>query len=298
MVYDACDSFFVLIAPGLCRTIDMSNPTNTNANHPAAPTTASGLPQTSIHSRYGAEQMVDFIADLHLQSSDEATYTAFVQYLKDTPAQTVFILGDLFEVWVGDDVLQLEPESFEAKACAQLRAAAQTRKLYFMHGNRDFLIGQGFTASTGIEVLPDPTCIALGEQLVLLSHGDALCLDDVDYQKFRLMSRNPAWQQQLLQQPLAVRRHIAQGARKESESRKDGGFEGYADLDAAASLAWLTQAKAQVLLHGHTHRPAEHALGADQSRIVMSDWDLQASPPRAEVMRWTNGALHRESLIG
>lgn len=271
---------------------------NATALPPQAPLSTSGLPPLAIHSRYAAGHVVDFIADLHLQPSDEATYAAFVQYLQTTPAQTVFILGDLFEVWVGDDVLQCEPESFEAKACAQLRAGAQTRTLYFMHGNRDFLIGQGFTAFTGIDVLPDPTCIALGEQLVLLSHGDALCLDDVDYQKFRAMSRNPAWQQQMLQQPLAVRRHIAQGARKESESRKDGGFDGYADLDTAASLHWLAQANAQVLLHGHTHRPAEHVLGAGLTRIVMSDWDLQAHPPRAEVMRWSNGVLHRESLVG
>lgn len=257
---------------------------------------AHSLEFSEIQTIFTPNDTVDFIADLHLQSTDLPTYQAFERYLQTTPASTLFILGDLFEVWVGDDVLELEPDCFEALACKQLRLAAASKKIYFMHGNRDFLIGQGFADWTGIELLQDPTVVTLGAQKVLLSHGDALCLADEEYQKFRLVSRNSAWQQQLLQQPIAVRRQIAQGARKESESRKSAGADVYADLDTAATIDWLKQTNTRTLLHGHTHKPAEHDLGGGFKRIVMSDWDLLAHPARAEIMRYANNHLQRIRL--
>src|SRR5690606_2590265 len=119
----------------------------------------------------------------------------------------IFILGDLFEAWVGDDAL-LEPGSFEADCAATLLAASRQRPIFFMIGNRDFLAGADFLRASGMQGLADPTLFIWGTQRWLLSHGDALCLDDVEYQQFRAMSRNPAWQQQLLAQPLAARRTL------------------------------------------------------------------------------------------
>ena len=235
---------------------------------------------------------VDFISDLHLQASEPATWQGFVQYLRTTPADAVFMLGDLFEVWVGDDALA-EPGGFEAMACAALRAASKAgRGLFFLHGNRDFLIGPGFAAASGTTLLHDPTVLVWQGQRYLLSHGDALCLDDVDYQRFRVQARSAEWQEPFLAQPLAVRRAQARGIRQESEARKQSGAI-YADVDGPAAIQWLTAAHAHTLIHGHTHKPASHALAPGLQRVVLSDWDAAAHPPRAEVLRLTAQGLER-----
>ena len=237
---------------------------------------------------------LEFISDLHLQASEPATVQAFRQYLAATRADAVFLLGDLFEVWVGDDAL-LEPGSFEAECATAMRAAATRTPLFFMQGNRDFLTGAQFDALCGTTTLTDPTVLDCGGQRILLSHGDALCLDDVDYQRFRAMARSAAWQAGFLAQPLQVRRDQARGIRQESESRKresDGhgaAMPTYADLDAQATRSWLHAAGATALIHGHTHRPADHDLGDGLRRIVLSDWDLAAPVLRAEVLRWERG---------
>lgn len=143
---------------------------------------------------------VDFISDLHLQASEPATVAAFRHYLQTTPVDALFILGDLFEVWVGDDAMD-EPGSFEAEGCAALSAASQRLPLYFMHGNRDFLAGPAFLQRTDMAGLADPTVLVFGEQRIVLSHGDLLCLADVDYQRFRVQARSSARQQAFLAQP-------------------------------------------------------------------------------------------------
>ena len=231
---------------------------------------------------------VDFISDLHLQASDPATLAAWQQLLHTTPADALFILGDLFEVWVGDDALQ-EPGSFEAHCCAVLQASARRQPVFFMHGNRDFLAGEAFLRHCGITGLADPAVLTLGEERIVLSHGDLLCVDDVDYQRFRQQVRNPVWQQQVLAQPLAARRAQARSIRSESEARKQSG-EAYADVDGPTAIAWLQAAGARTLLHGHTHRPAEHTWADGLTRVVLSDWDCTATPPRAQVLRWQAGA--------
>ena len=237
---------------------------------------------------------VDFISDLHLQASEPATVAAFQHYLESTPADAVFILGDLFEVWVGDDALR-EPGSFEAQGCALLRAATQRLPVYFMHGNRDFLVGPDFLAACGITGLADPAVLTFGGQRYVLSHGDLLCLDDVDYQRFRLQARSAAWQQQFLTQPLAKRRVQARGIRQESEAKKQSGAS-YADVDGPAAVAWLQAADAHTLIHGHTHRPAQHVLAPGLQRVVLSDWDAAALPPRLETLRLSSAGLERLSL--
>ena len=238
---------------------------------------------------------VDFLSDLHLQASEPDTLAAWHHYLQTTPADALFILGDLFEVWVGDDALD-DPGSVESQACALLLAASRQRALFFLHGNRDFLIGPGFARHTGATLLHDPTVLVWQGQRLLLSHGDALCLDDVDYQRFRVQARSVQWQERFLAQPLAQRRAQARGIRAESEARKQSGAV-YADVDGPAAIAWLQAARATTLVHGHTHRPAEHPLAPDVRRVVLSDWDAAAQPPRADVLRLTPQGLERIAIV-
>lgn len=238
---------------------------------------------------------VDFLSDLHLQASEPDTLAAWHHYLQTTPADALFILGDLFEVWVGDDALD-DPGSFESQACALLQAASRQRALFFLHGNRDFLIGPGFAQRTGATLLHDPTVLVWQGQRLLLSHGDALCLDDVDYQRFRVQARSVQWQEHFLAQPLAQRRAQARGIRQQSEARKQSGAI-YADVDGPAAIAWLQAAHATTLVHGHTHRPAEHPLAPDVRRVVLSDWDAAAQPPRADVLRLTPQGLERVAIV-
>ena len=236
---------------------------------------------------------VDFISDLHLQTSEAATVAAWQHYLQHTHADALFILGDLFEVWVGDDALD-ESGSFEAQCCSLLRQATQRLPVYFMHGNRDFLVGERFFQRCGVQPLQDPTVLSFAGQRWLLSHGDALCLDDVDYQHFRVLARSAAWQQSFLAQPLATRRAQARDIRSQSEARKHSATL-YADVDGPAACAWLQGANCSVLIHGHTHRPADHVLAPHLARSVLSDWDAAAMPARTEVLRLTASGLQRMS---
>lgn len=227
---------------------------------------------------------MECISDLHLQASLPATFAAWRRYMAATQADALFILGDLFEAWIGDDAID-EP-GFDADCAQVLRETAARLPLFFLVGNRDFLAGQALARATGMTLLADPTVLAFGERRWLLSHGDALCLDDREYLAFREQVRSAAWQDAFLAQPLATRKAIARGMRQESQALKDGN-RFYADVDAGAALAWLRAADAAVLVHGHTHRPGEHALDADHRRIVLSDWDADAAPPRLEALRIT-----------
>lgn len=238
---------------------------------------------------------VDFISDLHLQARTPDTFAAWRVYMAGTPADALFILGDLFEVWVGDDLAGThnDPEADFARQCqAILRATAHRAAVYFLHGNRDFLVGSDFANRCGMTLLSDPCVLVFDQQRWLLSHGDALCIDDVDYQQFRSAVRTPSWQRNFLAKPLAQRQAIAHGLRAQSEARKASGVS-YADVDTALARQWLEQSQASTLIHGHTHRPGEHRLNPtqvpDQRRIVLSDWDATARPPRLEVLRLCAG---------
>ena len=226
---------------------------------------------------------MEFISDLHLQASVPATFDAWRRYMAQVRTDALFILGDLFEAWVGDDAAQ-ESGAFEAGCAEILRDTAQRLPLFFLVGNRDFLVGSGLARATGMTLLADPTVFTFGDRRWLLSHGDALCIDDHEYLAFRQQVRHPMWQQQFLSQPLATRQAIARGMRNESEQLKKSGRE-YPDVDTATALQWLEAADAAVLVHGHTHRPREHDLDATHRRIVLSDWDADAVPPRLEALR-------------
>lgn len=225
---------------------------------------------------------VDFISDLHLQQADPGTFGAWRRFMASTPADAVFILGDLFEAWPGDDVI--DGPGFEADCAAVLREACARRPVFFLHGNRDFLVGEALAANTGVRLLADPAVLSFGGVRWLVSHGDLLCLDDAEYLRFRAQVRSPGWQRDFLSRPLAERQAVARALRARSEDRKRSGT-AYADVDAAEARAWLRASGADALIHGHTHRPREHELGDGLRRIVLTDWDLASSPPRAEVLR-------------
>ncbi len=247
--------------------------------------TAPALQHAELHAP-AHWRVLDFISDLHLQPSEPETVQAWAHYLAHTRADAVFILGDLFEVWVGDDVLTAADREarFEQQCVQVLQATASRCAVHFMHGNRDFLLGRACAQAAGFTLLDDPTTLVFAGQRWLLSHGDALCLDDTDYLQFRAQVRTHAWQQTFLAKPLAERRAIAQVLRQQSEARKHSGI-AYADVDTPMAQDWLAAAQAARLIHGHTHRPADHDLGRGQTRHVLSDWDAASQPPRGEVLR-------------
>lgn len=256
-----------------------------------APIAASPWPVLQAPSSW---RQVDFISDLHLQASEAATVQAWQDYMQSTRTDAVFILGDLFEVWVGDDVVgdAADPDhaaGFEVRCAQIIQAASRRLAVFFMHGNRDFLLGPAFARACGMTLLDDPTVLDFAGQRWLLSHGDALCLADTDYLQFRSEVRSAHWQQTFLAKPLAERQAIAGALRAQSETRKRGVVT-YADLDAEATCDWLHIAHASTLIHGHTHKPADHELVKGLRRIVLSDWDATATPARTEVLRLSVGA--------
>lgn len=235
---------------------------------------------------------VDLLSDLHMGPGTPATLARLARHLAETPAQAVLMLGDIFEVWVGDDARH---EPFEAEVTAMLREHARHRALYFMAGNRDFLLGADMLADSGLTALPDPTVLDAFGQRWLLVHGDAQCLDDTAYQAFRRQVRSPAWQAELLAQPLAARQTLARQMRQGSRAAQAAQLMS-TDLDADACRALLREAGATTLIHGHTHRPAAHDLGEGLQRVVLSDWDFEATPPRGDVIRLSADGLQRLPL--
>jgi UDP-2,3-diacylglucosamine hydrolase len=259
---------------------------------PSAPASALPLPEATPTIALPADwRAVDFISDLHLDTTTPGAFDAWAAHLRHGRADAVFILGDLFELWVGDDVAE---HDFEARCTAVLAEAAKRRTIAFMAGNRDFLVGDALLESLGVMRLHDPTLLVGFGQRVLVSHGDALCLGDVAYQRYRAIVRRPTVQRALLALPRSWRNAIGRRARRQSTARKASGEAGYVDVDAEAVRGWLRESDAPVLVHGHTHAPASHALGAGQVRHVLSDWHLDgAGAPRADVLRWTDEGFAR-----
>lgn len=238
-----------------------------------------------------AWRVVDFISDLHLSAALPRTQAALARHLAETPADAVFILGDLFEVWVGDDARALPAER---QLVDLLADGAARRHLAFMVGNRDFLVGGATLNACGMMGLPDPTVLSAWGQRILLTHGDALCLDDTEYQAFRREVRGAAWQQAFLAKPLAERSAIAAEIRRKSEARHRFDGRTDVDVDTATAVAWLHATGAAEMVHGHTHRPGSDELAPGFKRHVLSDWDLDdPKHPRAEVLRLTRDGFTR-----
>lgn len=245
-------------------------------------------------------QRVEFVSDLHLSDATPATFELWAHYLRTTQADAVFILGDLFEVWIGDDARA--PGSFAQRAADVLQEAASLRPMSFMVGNRDFLVGAAMLRDCGVVALPDPTLLDAWGQRILLSHGDELCLSDTEYQRFRGEVRRDAWRLAFLAKPLAERERLARSMRDASEAAKRAKFSGkpvaeWVDVDAAAAVSWMHASGSRTLIHGHTHRPGSEVLAPGYVRHVLSDWDVDNVPRRAEVLRLTRDGITRIDLL-
>lgn len=216
-----------------------------------------------------------FISDLHLCSGRPQSNRSFFDFLEHgaRSAGALYILGDLFEYWVGDDDLD---DPFNATVVAALaRLVAGGVPTYLMHGNRDFVIGERFARASGVTLLPDPSLIDLYGQAVLLMHGDTLCTLDLEYQAFRREARSPAWTGKLLRQPLAERKAAVEALRRQSELEKRGKPAAIMDVAPAEVEAVLRRYGYPRLIHGHTHRPARHVHVVDGhacERWVLADW--------------------------
>jgi UDP-2,3-diacylglucosamine hydrolase len=220
-----------------------------------------------------------FVSDLHLDESRPGIVAQFERFLAATApgADALYILGDLFEYWVGDDGVVLP---FPARIAGHLRAASAHLPIRFMHGNRDFMIAQGFAAASGVELIDDPTQIDLYSTRTLLMHGDTLCTDDKTYLAYRAQVRNPAWQKAVLTRSLAERMALAQEVRERSEGAKQGKSMMIMDVAPDAVAQAFADSGCTLMIHGHTHRPARHVHvvgGTERVRWVLADWYERAS---------------------
>lgn len=225
-----------------------------------------------------------FISDLHLSGERPDIVDAFLDFLNNSAsnAEALYILGDLFEVWIGDDAISSDMESV-IKGLASLTSLSIP--VYVMTGNRDFLLGKAFAQLTGCTLIEDPLIIDLYGTPTLLMHGDTLCTDDTDYQQFRNMVRNPKWQQDFLSRTVEERAAIAKQARKESTMRTSEKPEEIMDANAQSVIDTFRKYPVSQIIHGHTHRPAIHQLeinGKHFRRIVLGDWYTQASVLKVE----------------
>ena len=216
-----------------------------------------------------------FISDLHLEEKRPDITEALLRFLRERAPQAdaLYILGDFFEAWIGDD----EHTPLQETIAQALRAVSDRGvKLFLMHGNRDFLIGEDFCERIGAELLPDPTVIDLHGRPTLLMHGDSLCTADVEYQKFRANMRNPQWQEVFLKRPLADRQQVARQLREISMAKNKGKQEFIMDVTQEEVERVMDDANVQWLIHGHTHRPAVHTVSLENgegTRMVLGDWD-------------------------
>jgi UDP-2,3-diacylglucosamine hydrolase len=219
------------------------------------------------------------ISDLHLDEARPHIVDLYTSLLAGEArrADALYILGDLFEAWIGDDDDAPLPARV-AQATSALRDSGVP--VYFMHGNRDFLLGADYAARAGMTLLTDPTVIEFGGEQVLLMHGDTLCTDDAEYQKFRALVRDPRWQQSFLAKPLAERRAFATQARGESRKHTTMAAADIMDVNQNAVETAMRAHGVRRLIHGHTHRPATHRFDLDgqpAQRIVLGDWYEQDS---------------------
>lgn len=220
-----------------------------------------------------------FISDLHLSDAQPNTLRVFLSFLRGPArsAEALYVLGDLFEYWAGDDDLDAPLNRTVREALADVAGAGVS--IFFLAGNRDFLLGDAFARAAQIELLPDPTLIEIAGERVLLTHGDALCTDDSAYQAYRKQVRVPAWQSAFLDRPLAERKQIIEGLRQQSEAAKQVKATEIMDVNSSAVEGLLREHAYPALLHGHTHRPAHHVLQVDGrqcERWVLEDWQDDA----------------------
>ena len=239
-----------------------------------------------------------FISDLHLQPSHPHNAEAFQCFLAERAmgSQALYLLGDLFEYWAGDDDLDAP---FHQSIITALRAVSDAGvAVYWIAGNRDFLVGQQFADAAGLTLLEEPHVTSIGGQRITLVHGDAECTADIQYMAFRAQVRQPAWQQQFLAMPLAQRKAIIAGLRE--GSREAHGTKSYDIMDVTPDAVneLFARTGSDTIIHGHTHRPALHQQGA-RRRYVLPDWEVDAEPPRGGwISISADGAITRHALDG
>lgn len=239
--------------------------------------------------------MIFFISDLHLSPRSPGATRLFLDFLtgRARDGEALYILGDLFEAWVGDDD---RSDPFNVKIVAALRDASDAGlAIFIQHGNRDFLLGNEFAAAAGAHLLPDPYVLSTPEWQFVLSHGDVLCIDDAAYMAFRRQVRDPQWQAAFLAKPLAERQAIAVHLREQSEQGKQEKSAYEMDLNPGETDDFLRQHGYATFIHGHTHRPATHdhiVDGIHVERWVLADWHED----RGECLVWDGETLHRETL--
>ncbi|HET7925773.1 MAG TPA: UDP-2,3-diacylglucosamine diphosphatase [Rhodanobacteraceae bacterium] len=215
-----------------------------------------------------------FISDLHLDASRPEITRLFLEFLENEAAKAdaLYILGDLFEAWIGDDA---SDEVGDAVADALAKLHAHGVPCFYIHGNRDFLLGDAYARRARMTLLPDPSLVEIGGEPVLLMHGDTLCTDDAPYQAFRRQTHDPAWQRAFLARPVAERRAFAEQARAESRRYTKSVAGAITDVNSDAVSGTFREHAVGRLIHGHTHRPARHADALDGKsieRIVLGDW--------------------------
>jgi len=220
-----------------------------------------------------------FISDLHLSPQRPQIIQLFVRFVDEIAmhADVLYILGDFLEYWIGDDD---KAEGLDSAFNALGRLSQAGKDVYFMHGNRDFLVGTDLANKYNFQIIEDPLLVHINEQPVLLMHGDTLCTDDIDYQKFRQMVHAPEWQQEFLNKSLAERNKIAQSLRAQSREAISGKADDIMDVNQSAVTTTMKKYSANFLIHGHTHRPDFHDITIDDKhtqRIVLGDWYTQGS---------------------
>ena len=239
-----------------------------------------------------------FISDLHLDESKPKTtklFQTFIkQIIKDNGNDTeIYILGDLFESWIGDDYDNPFHDEIKLLLTSMSNSGV---KVFFLFGNRDFLIGETFLSKTGIELLDDPALLTINEKRVLITHGDQMCLDDHDYQNFRAMVRNPEWQQEFLSFPISKRLKIAGEAKDASKQSKQEKVIEIMDVNDKAVAAIFNEHQIDLMIHGHTHRPMKHEIVLDGKayyRYVLGDWAKDS----AIIIDWSNDSPQFIDLI-
>ena len=236
-----------------------------------------------------------FISDLHLSDERPEITALFSLFLQNDAARAraLYILGDLFEVWLGDDAVL---PAYQPVLDGLRALTASGVPVYVMHGNRDFLIGERFVELSGCRLLEDPTVIELDGKRTLLMHGDTLCTDDAEYQRFRTQVRNPDTQRQFLALPINERIAVAKHYRQESRERSRSKTEEIMDVNQGAVMDIMRRHGVYQLIHGHTHRPAVHSFALDNhsaQRIVLGDWYEQAS-----ILRCSLGKCRLETYPG
>lgn len=233
-----------------------------------------------------------FASDCHLDDGRPEVGRALGNFLEHRApkADCLYILGDLFEVWLGDD----DPAESQGPVIDSLTRLAQKIPVYFLAGNRDFLLGEDFAARVGIRLLDEPELLQLGEHRTLLIHGDTLCTDDYDYQQFRRLVRSPDWQAEFLARPLVERRRIAAQLRSDSADAMAQKAEEIMDVNARAVESCFREHAVDTIIHGHTHRPAVHRYSAGLTRYVLGDWN-----PGPSFLSWSpeNGFDLQDSRV-